>query len=133
MAFYNELSKYGDRAALIGEEGTTITYQELENLSNDFGKIIPERELVFVLCRNIPGSVGGYLSFLAKDIVPLLLSAEINKDLLENLLSIYQPSYLYVPEQMSQEFDKAKLLYKKYGYCLLYIDSREEVDRKSVV
>lgn len=127
MAFYNELSKYGDRAALIGEEGTTITYQELENLSNDFGKIIPERELVFVLCRNIPGSVGGYLSFLAKDIVPLLLSAEINKDLLENLLSIYQPSYLYVPEQMSQEFDKAKLLYKKYGYCLLYIDSREEV------
>lgn len=127
MAFYNELNKYGDKIALIGEEGTIITYQELENLSNDLGKIVPKREFVFVLCENIPGSVGGYVSFLAQNIVPLLLSAEINRDLLENLFSIYQPSYLYVPERISQEFDGTKILYKKYGYCLLYRKDIEKV------
>lgn len=119
MAFYNELGKFGDKIALIGDEGITITYQELSDLADKLGKFVSKRELIFVLCRNVPASVGGYVSFLAQGVVPLLLSADINKELLENLFSVYQPSYLYLPKQMRQEFAKMESLYEEYGYCLL--------------
>lgn len=128
MVFYNELGKYEDKIALVGEDGNTITYQELANLSNNLGRIMKKRKLVFVLCKNMPGSVGGYVSFLSQGIVPLLLSAEINRGLLENLLSIYQPSYLYLPKQISQEFNEMEVLYEEYEYCLLRTDYTEKAN-----
>jgi long-chain acyl-CoA synthetase len=105
--------------AAIDDTGLSITYGELVKLCIAFKTIIPKRELVFCLCENSIGSLIGYLSLYDNKDVSLLLSASINKDLLSNLINIYQPSYLWLPERINinDEYN-TKIIFNSFGYNL---------------
>lgn len=104
MAFYDELEKWKTNQAFIDSTGNSMTYQELEIYTSELKTVIGKRTLVFSFSNNTIGSVTGYISFLKNKIVPLLLKADIEKELRNNLIEIYQPSYLYIPENMKEEF-----------------------------
>lgn len=111
---------YGDRVAAIEEGGNQITYQELFGISEEIKEVIRERTLVFSLCSNCIGSVAGYVSFQENDIVPLLLSEKLDRNLLNSLLETYRPEYLWVSNEVSREFVKYESVYSALGYVLLY-------------
>lgn len=92
-----------DKPALIEMTGATISYREL---AEEMAKFVCDlqRDMAFCLCGNNIGSVLGYLSFLKAGVVPLLLDSHIDKELLQNLLDIYQPGYVYCPEDMTVDF-----------------------------
>lgn len=115
-----DLAKYKMNIAGETDEGETITYQELEKFSEKVAQFVPERKLVFSLCRNGIGSLAGYVSFLNNKIVPLLLADSLNKELLDNLFATYQPEYVWAPEEYV--FDNWKCIYKEYKYCLYKTD-----------
>lgn len=119
MSYYDGFGDYGDRLAAVSADGTSVTYQELAEFAKQIGKIVPTRSLVFNLCRNVIGSMAGYLSFLNNRIVPLMLDANINEVLLSNLTEIYQPQYLWIPEDMAERYASMEVLYEAYGYKLL--------------
>lgn len=119
MSYYDGFGDYGDRLAAVSADGTSVTYQELAEFAKQIGKIVPTRSLVFNLCRNVIGSMAGYLSFLNNRIVPLMLDANINEVLFSNLTEIYQPQYLWIPEDMAERYTSMEVLYEAYGYKLL--------------
>lgn len=119
MSYYDGFGDYGDRLAAVSADGTSVTYQELAEFAKQIGKIVPTRSLVFNLCRNVIGSMAGYLSFLNNRIVPLMLDANINEVLFSNLTEIYQPQYLWIPEDMAERYASMEVLYEAYGYKLL--------------
>lgn len=119
MSYYDGFGDYGERLAAVSADGTSVTYHELAEFAKQIGKIVPARSLVFNLCRNVIGSMAGYLSFLNNRIVPLMLDANINEVLLSNLTEIYQPQYLWVPEDMAEKYASMEVLYEAYGYKLL--------------
>lgn len=119
MAFYNELEKWKTNQAFIDSAGNSITYQELEIYTSELKTVIGNRTLVFSFSNNTIGSVTGYISFLKNKIVPLLLKADIEKELRNNLIEIYQPSYLYIPENMKEEFSAYHCVWEGLEYCLL--------------
>ena len=121
-----DLNKYHNNAAMIDENGIAVTYGELERESKKIYDTIGRRCLVFVLCQNTMGSVVGYISFMNTGIVPVLLSSYLEKELLENLMKKYCPSYIWVPEEAADEFEKAEVVYKNYQYCLLKLKYKRE-------
>ena len=100
MAYYNELKKYGDNIAVLDEKGRQITYQEMDSFCRKLGDKIKERTLVFSFCENSIGSVCGYVAFLYNRVVPVLVDKHIEAELRRNLIAIYKPAYLYVPEEL---------------------------------
>ena len=50
MAYYNELRKYGTKAALIDENGNEMTYEQLDDECVRLGSKLDSRKLVFAFC-----------------------------------------------------------------------------------
>lgn len=113
------LERYSPNKAIIDEAGDSLTYSELKTQSDSLTRNINKRCLVFSLCKNTIGSVLGYVSFINHGIVPVLLSCHLDKELLNNLLENYCPSYLWVPSDMATAFEDTEVTYHAYDYVLL--------------
>ena len=114
-----EFSQYGSQTALISDSGERISYEELKKNSEEVGKAIGSRTLIFCLCENKIGSIIGYVSCINHKIVPVLLNAHLERELLENLLAAYKPEYLWVPEEQTEEFPSAEEVIHIHHYVLL--------------
>lgn len=109
--------------AVVQDDGTKMTYGDLIDFSELVMQTIPERTFVFLMCENTIGALAGYVAFLSGHIVPLLLSAEMDEELLSYLLDTYVPNFLWLPERMSKQFGGECVL-KNYGYALIAYSSQ---------
>ena len=103
--------------AAIDEVGNSVTYGELSDFSNQFKNLIPERELIFCLCENTIGALLGFISFYENKDVALLLGSTTDRELLFNLISVYKPSFIWLPKKYINEF-QVEIVYQNYGYVL---------------
>ncbi len=110
---------YGERLAGIEADGSEITYREMFRISDEIWKVIGNRTLVISLCRNTIGSMVGYVSFINHGIVPLLMTDATEQSLLERLIHIYRPEYLWLPAGNSSDFPHYARVYENCGYVLL--------------
>jgi len=74
---------------------------------------------VFVLCSNTAGAVIGYTAFIQHRIVPVLLHAHLDTELLTELMDTYCPVYIWLPEELAGRFQEMDKTYENYGYVLL--------------
>ncbi|MBQ8951043.1 MAG: AMP-binding protein [Eubacterium sp.] len=119
-----DLKKFSSSPALTGEDGSVITYEDLITEGDKIYNAIGRRCLVFCMCRNELGSILGYVSFLEHGVVPVLLSASIDKELLNHLLEVYKPSFIWSPVTDSGFESK----YSAYGYTLYSTGFEGEYD-----
>ncbi len=120
------LAEYGDSPAVIESSGTVLTYAELKAETEALAEKIGRRCLVFSLCRNTIGSLIGYVACLNGRIPPIMLSSTLDEALLENLLSVYAPAYIWCPEEQAAQFPGTEPVYAAYGYALLKTDFPKE-------
>lgn len=121
-----DLSRYSDNTALQDDAGERLTYAELETEGGRIYEAAGGRCLVAVLCRNTIGSVVGYITFINKCIVPIMLNAGLSAELRDNLLSAYKPKYVWLPDDMTDEFGGWNAVYKCHGYSLLKTSYEKE-------
>jgi acyl-CoA synthetase (AMP-forming)/AMP-acid ligase II len=119
VSYYENLAAFAGNIAAIGDDGQSITYGELLEFSAEISRAARGRCLVFSLCQNSMGALAGYVSFINNRIVPLLLAAELDRQLLDNLLAAYKPEYLWVPVAKRAELSGWKVVFEKRGYALL--------------
>lgn len=115
---YLELDqKNKQNMAIIDSEGSKITYGEVLSFVNKFRESVGQRALMFVLSRNCVGAAVGYLGAMANHVVPLMLGAGMDRELLETLIDLYRPSYLWKPVEMVE--DEENVLLREYRYALV--------------
>ncbi len=108
--------KNKNRVAAWEDNGGKITYGELVEFSEEMMRVAPTRTLAFCLCENSIGSLAGYVAMMSAGIVPLLLNHELEKSLLHKLLDIYQPNFLWMPDDMDST---GEIILHQYGYQLV--------------
>lgn len=105
-----------DQYAVIEDTGKRYTYVEMIEACGFFKNHIAERSVIFILCRNCFAAIAGHVACIENKIVPLMISEKMDKELLNNLIRMYQPKYLWMPkEKESTEF----VIAEKYGYKLV--------------
>ena len=114
-----EFEEQAENTALIDDKGQSVTYRMLKEASDSVAELIEERSLVFSLCSNEIGSVVGYVGFLNNGIVPALLNANLDEDLLQSLLGLYLPAYIWLPEEQAKKYEEYPVITRSYGYVLL--------------
>lgn len=103
--------------AALDDNGGVLSYGSLVDISKEVKNCLGERELVFCLCENKIGSLAGFLAIYDNKDVPLLLSASIDRGLLNALFTTYHPSYFWMPSTLVSEFGYTTV-YEKWGYSL---------------
>jgi len=107
-----------DKIAVIDDSGEQLTYGDLCDFADTFGKQLPSRTLIFLMAENRNGSLLGYLGSLSNGIVPLILSAKTEEILFTALYNLYQPEYLWAPDEMVEKLGYEKV-FSSHGYSLL--------------
>lgn len=91
-----DLEKYSSSTAVILPDGSCFTYGKLAELADRFSCTVPSgRSLLFLLVENNLESLAAYLGCLRHGHVPLLLSANTNKEQLQLLEEVYQPDAVW--------------------------------------
>ncbi len=97
MDFYDSILRYSERAAIITEDGTEITYKELAETADEIAAPVAARSLVFLVCENCFEAIAAYVGFLRKRAVTALVNPKIDGDMLRRLLESYKPQYIFCP------------------------------------
>ena len=121
-----DFERYEQAIALADEYGTEVSYRQLKESADEIAAVIGRRCLVFCLCKNTIGSFLGYLSFVNQKMVPLMLSSQLEEGVLDQLMEIYQPAYLWVPIEQEECFEGMKKVYEAYSYVLLKTSAQRE-------
>ena len=111
--------KWSKNIALCDDKGISLTYEQLEDEGEKIAKAAGGRCLAFVLAKNSIGSILGYTGFLNNGVVPAMLSAQLDKDQLNNLIDAYRPEIIWIPDEMVSDFENWNAIYGSYGYTLL--------------
>ncbi|MDR1584542.1 MAG: AMP-binding protein, partial [Prevotellaceae bacterium] len=106
------------KIALLSDANESLTYEELHLFSENMGIYVNSRSTVFCLCKNETGALAGYYSFLENRIVPVMLDANIDYDLLSGLLEIYRPDCVWAPDNHAIVTGNP-CLFKAYNYSLI--------------
>ncbi|MCR4605463.1 MAG: AMP-binding protein [Eubacterium sp.] len=58
------------------------------------------------MCKNRIGALAGYVALMSAKDVPLMLSADIDPELLKNLIGTYSPDYIWMPAPETEHTEK---------------------------
>ena len=114
-----KLEEFVDNSAIVDEYGTALTYAELAVYCDEITRHVAKRCLVFSLCTNTVGSIAGYVAFINNRIVPVMINAHLEDELLNSLLDKYRPEYIWLPENMTDAFSDMTILCSVLGYSLI--------------
>ncbi|NVK17380.1 MAG: AMP-binding protein [Methylocystaceae bacterium] len=95
--------------AVVTHDGTHITYQQLLKDVHKSASFLFERELLFIVGANDYPTLLFYLAALECGAVPLILSADVDAQLLTNLINIYAPNKVLIgalPDSLSTQYEK---------------------------
>lgn len=104
--------------AAIDSDGNTISYGELVSFSGTLKSVMPARLLVFMMTENNAGGIAWVMALLGSRNVPLILNAHTEEELFKNMMDIYKPAYLCVPDGSVLK-ERFTVVYESYGYSLL--------------
>lgn len=98
--------------------GGILTYGDMLGFSEEMARRLPARSFVFLLTQNNIGGVAWCIGLLNAGIVPLILNAHIEKGLLDNLVNLYKPQYVCLPDSLATGWEEEKII-GRYGYSVL--------------
>ncbi len=90
---FDHLEQYAERIALI-HDNVAITYRQLLQLSEGYLREIPQRSVVFFICENTLSSIVLYVGMMRKKIIPIMISPNIKKEALQDLVDLYLPNFI---------------------------------------
>lgn len=117
-----DLLRFKGNQAVITDRNEVLTYghlaEEVENFAVHY-----KGGFVFTLCENLLGSFVGYVACMSKRIPQVLLDGSKDLELVQRLIGIYQPEYIWTPSDRVQEvsgaFNGFKVVYEYATYSLL--------------
>lgn len=83
--------------ALITQSGKSLTYAQLYEEADSFAANLPEHSLIFICAANNISTLSAYLGCLRHGHVCLLISKDIKDSMLEDLVRLYAPNYIFKP------------------------------------
>ena len=98
-------------SAVITDGGRMVSYPELKRMTDEWAANVPMRSLVFLLVGNNLDSLVAYVACLNHGIVPLMLDAHIDRQLLQRFKEIYRPDFIW------QSGEDGYVLVTEYTEC----------------
>ncbi|MCA1910181.1 MAG: AMP-binding protein [Magnetospirillum sp.] len=95
---FRRLDRHGDRPALIGADGSVVSYAEMLAAGDRLAAgLRGQRVLAVVICRNDPDCIAGYVGLMRAGAAVMLLHHSVKPDQLDAILARFSPQVIYAP------------------------------------
>lgn len=111
-----DLLQYKDNTIIITDRNESLTYSQLADEIENFTAFY-KCGLMFTLCENVLGSFVGYVACMNKHIPQMLLDGSKDLELVQKLITVYQPEYIWMPTVRVDEIG-GKTIYSYKTYSL---------------
>ena len=119
--FLNIENRSDDEILAVDSNGDKILCREIPLISDEIRRVT-SRAVSFNICDNTVGALAAYLASVEAEIVPVMLSHSIDKELLESLFDVYEPAYVWIPSETEIPFKNCVKLYEMHNYSLYRTD-----------
>jgi long-chain acyl-CoA synthetase len=117
MSLFKEIHKFSNKIALIVPDQGFIKYSKLISESVKLTKNLEKRSTVFLLGRNDYEWIIGYLGFIKKKIIIILIDPDVNLNNLKQLIKDYKPKYIF-KKKNTYTLNSCKTLLNYFNYEL---------------
>ena len=125
------LDNYKQNTAVITDKGERLTYSDLAATAQDFAHSIPQKGLLFCLCENRIGSLVGYVACMEHHIPIVLLDGSKDISVLQNLMTIYQPEYIWISSDKIESIG-GETIYKYATFSLQKMHYDVEIEKPEI-
>jgi acyl-coenzyme A synthetase/AMP-(fatty) acid ligase len=125
------LEKHKFNIAVITDKGETMTYNQLVAIAKEFADAVPQKGLLFCLCENRIGSLVGYVACMEHHIPIVLLDGSKDISVLQNLMTIYQPEYIWISSDKIESIG-GETIYKYATFSLQKMQYENEIDKPEI-
>ena len=94
--------------AVVTDDGREVSYAELKRMTDEWAAKVPQRSLVFLLVGNNLDSLVAYVACLNHGIVPLMLDAHIDGQLLQRFIEVYRPDFIWRPGESGYVLERGQ-------------------------
>ena len=126
-----DLHKFSRNTAVITDKGEWLTYNDLIAVTDAFAKAVPQKGLLFCRCENRIGSLLGYVACMEHHIPIVLLDGSKDLSVLQNLVTIYQPEYIWADSNKVNEMG-GNTIYKYATFSLQKMSYADEVAKPEI-
>ncbi|MBQ3442766.1 MAG: AMP-binding protein [Selenomonadaceae bacterium] len=116
-----DLKKFSEGTALV-TESSKVSYRELAVISEKIGDAVKQRCLVFLLSTNSTAAVAGYIGFINRRIVVMMIDSELNSDFVKILIERYRPRYMWLPKALRENYSSYEETFQLEDYALLSVN-----------
>lgn len=125
------LEKHKFNTAVITDKGETMTYNQLVAIAKEFADAVPQKGLLFCLCENRIGSLVGYVACMEHHIPIVLLDGSKDISVLQNLMTIYQPEYIWISSDKIESIG-GETIYKYATFSLQKMHYDVEIEKPEI-
>ncbi len=124
MNRFSDLERFADRTALIASDGQQYSYKWLLEFGDAVAQQAAKRSLVFLIGSNTPQCIAGYVGFIRRGVVPVLINHTVSQEMIDQLIDAYQPEYIFRPNADFNDYEFSQLatrnsqLYPELGLIL---------------
>lgn len=109
MNRFSDLERFADRTALIASDGQQYSYKWLLEYGDSVAQQAAPRSLVFLIGSNTPQCIAGYVGFIRRGVVPVLINHTVSQEMIDQLVEAYQPEYVFRPNVDFNEYELSQL------------------------
>ena len=125
------LEKFPNNTAVITDKGETMTYNQLVATAKEFADAAPQKGLLFCLCENRIGSLVGYVACMEHHIPIVLLDGSKDISVLQNLMTIYQPEYIWISSDKIENIG-GETIFKYATFSLQKMQYEVEIEKPEI-
>ena len=123
MNRFSDLERFADRTALIASDGHQYSYKWLLEYGDAVAQQAAPRSLVFLIGSNTPQCIAGYVGFIRRGVVPVLINHTVSQEMIDQLVDAYKPEYIFRPNadgeyELSQLATRNSQLFPELGLIL---------------
>ena len=109
---------------MIASDGQQYSYKWLLEYGDAVAQQAAPRSLVFLIGSNTPQCIAGYVGFIRRGAVPVLINHTVSQEMIDQLIDAYKPEYVYRPNAELNDYELSQLatrysqLYPELGLIL---------------
>jgi acyl-CoA synthetase (AMP-forming)/AMP-acid ligase II len=119
LNFYQATQIGKERIIGLDDLGNVLTWNEVESIASRFRQEVQPQRVGLVLTQNSIDCFAGIVALMNCGVVPLLVDLNSDVVMIQNLINVYSPEYLYVPSSDAKTFTgfAITILQGEYSLC----------------
>ncbi len=95
MRLFKSFNKYNKKLAIVDENYTDLSYQQVLSETDKIKKTIKKKSLILIVSENSLGSLLAYIFCILNNHVGIIIDSKTNKQNILKIFKNYQPNYVF--------------------------------------